>query len=143
MVPPSDQVSTPLRLYLLGAFRLERGTRTLRLSTHKADSLFAYLALHPEKHPREKLAALFWGDATDEQARHSLRSALSALRKALGDEAIRTDRETAQLNPEFALWVDDREFQQIADGRWLIADGAQAPAISHLQSAISLYRGDL
>ncbi len=110
-----------LRLFLLGAFRIERDSRTLQLPTRKVESLFAYLALHPEQHPREKLAALLWGDSTDEQARHSLRTALATLRKSLGDDVILADRETVQLNPDLPLWVDAREFQ----------------------TDIDLYRGDL
>jgi DNA-binding SARP family transcriptional activator len=110
-----------LRLFLLGAFRIERDSRTLQLPTRKVESLLAYLALHPEQHPREKLAALLWGDSTDEQARHSLRTALATLRKPLGDNVILADRETVQLNPDLPLWVDAREFQ----------------------TDIDLYRGDL
>ena len=98
--------TVPLRVYLLGAFRLERNAQTIRLPTRKDESLLAYLVLHPESHPREKLAALFWGDASDEQARTSLRTALAALRKELGDDMLIADRETVQLNPDFPIWVD-------------------------------------
>jgi len=117
------------RLCLLGAFRFEIETRPLRLPTRKDESLLAYLALFPEPHPREKLAALFWGDSTDEQARHSLRSALTTLRSKLGDDLFLADRETVQLNPDYPLWVDAREFEQ--------------SAISDLPSALDLYQGDL
>ncbi len=103
----SDRI--PLRLYLLGAFRVECGTKTIHFSTHKVESLFAFLALHPEPHPREKLAALLWGDFTDEQARHSLRTALAAIRKELGDDILIADRETVQLNADFPVWVDAKE----------------------------------
>ncbi|MCH8076347.1 MAG: alpha/beta hydrolase, partial [SAR324 cluster bacterium] len=54
-----------------------------------------------QKHSREKLATLLWGDRMDEQARHSLRQALSALRKALAGgnlDPFTTDNETATLN---------------------------------------------
>src|SRR5574341_445069 len=105
----------PIRLYLLGSFRLEREGRTTHLRTRKVESLFAYLALFSEAHTREKLAALLWGDSTDEQARHSLRTALAALRKELGDEILITDRETVQLNPDPPLWVDALEFQAQAN----------------------------
>ncbi|MBI3915159.1 MAG: tetratricopeptide repeat protein [Chloroflexi bacterium] len=97
-----------LKLYLLGAFRLERDSKRVNFSTRKIESLLAYLALFPEQHSREKLAALLWGDSTDEQARHSLRTALAAIRKALGDEILIADRESVQLNPDAAMWVDVR-----------------------------------
>ncbi len=129
------------RLYLLGAFRIEKDAHPIRFPTRKVESLFAYLALHPEEHAREKIAALFWGDSSDDQARHSLRTALATIRKELGDDAFIASRETMQLNPDFPLWVDAREFQQMANGEWQIAQASSA--ISHLQSALSHYRGDL
>ena len=82
----------PLCLFLLGAFRLERGGQTVHFHTRKVESLLAFLALHPDAHSREKLAALFWGDVGDEQARLSLRVALSTLRKELGDDLVLADR---------------------------------------------------
>ena len=71
-------------LYLLGAFRLERRDdqagdaptgdapmgrlyRLIRLPMRKVESLLAYLVLNPEKHAREKLAALLWGDVPDDR----------------------------------------------------------------------------
>jgi len=111
----TNAVPTRLHLFLLGAFRIERAAQTIHLPTRKVESLLAYLALHPEPHAREKLAALLWGDVTDEQARASLRTALGVLRKELGDDILFTDRETIQFNPEFPLWVDAREIQRIAN----------------------------
>ncbi len=103
------------RLYLLGAFRLERDGETVSLSTRKVASLLTYLVLHPQEHAREKIAALLWGDSTDEAARRSLRVALSNLRAQLGADAILSDALTVQFNPQFALWVDARELQR---GEW-------------------------
>ena len=49
----------------------------------KAEALLAFLALHPgQMHARDKLAALLWGDVSDERARHSLRQVLLTLRQA-------------------------------------------------------------
>jgi predicted ATPase/DNA-binding SARP family transcriptional activator len=132
MVPAPNETkldSVLLRLFLLGAFRLERDSRTVQLPTRKIESLLAYLVLHPEEHPREKLAALFWGDATDEQARTSLRTALTALRKELGEDILIADRETVQLNPDKPIWVDARAFEQLAT--------------EDSQSAIPLYHSNL
>ncbi len=99
------------RLYLLGGFRLERDGERIQLYSRKVESLLAYLALYPREHAREKLAALLWGDASDEQARGSLRLALNNLRKQLGANSILSDRETVQLNPAFPLWTDTRELK--------------------------------
>ncbi len=136
---PRTPRPTPLKLQLLGTFRAESEMGALTLPARKAQSLLAYLVLHPEEHSREKLASLFWGDSTDTQSRNSLRTALKVLRKRLGDNLLLADRETVQLNPEYPLWVDARE---LADTTSRIAKG-EPSVIGHLQSAIDLYRGDL
>ncbi|MBK9055763.1 MAG: tetratricopeptide repeat protein [Chloroflexi bacterium] len=114
-----DMTSYPppeFALFLFGPFHLEargEGTnRTIRLPRRKVENLLAYLAVYPEPHSREKLATLFWGDTSDEQARTSLRTALVVLRKTLTAAALLTDREQVQLNPAFSLWVDVRQFRQ-------------------------------
>ena len=80
-----------LQVTLLGGFqaRLPDG-RPVVFARKKAQALLAYLALQPDRaHPREKLAALLWGDVPGERARHSLRQALLALRRALSGAAAR------------------------------------------------------
>jgi DNA-binding SARP family transcriptional activator len=69
-------------LTLLGGFGIRRTNRgNVRLPTRKAEALLAYLACHPaEKHPRDRLTALLWGDRGDKQARHSLSQTLLSLR---------------------------------------------------------------
>ncbi|MBI5030411.1 MAG: NACHT domain-containing protein [Chloroflexi bacterium] len=127
----STRVESPerLRLFFLGTFRIECDGQAICLSTHKAESLLAYLVLHPEQHPREKLAALFWGDVPDEQARLSLRVALATLRKESNKNLLLADREMIQLNPDHPIWLDVWEFQESAK--------------DNPESAIELYRGDL
>jgi predicted ATPase/DNA-binding SARP family transcriptional activator len=104
-------MSDSLRLYWLGQFQLERNGQPLALPTRKTEALLAYLVLHPEVHPREWLATLFWGDFVDTEARQSLRTALSALRKTLGEACLLTDRETVQFNPDYPLWADALAFR--------------------------------
>jgi len=89
----------------------------------------AYLVLFPHAHPREKLASLFWGDVSDEQARLSLRVALSTIRKELDDHLLLADRETIQLNPDCPIWLDAREFQKTVQ--------------DDPEPAVELYGGDL
>jgi predicted ATPase/DNA-binding SARP family transcriptional activator len=145
---PSSAGEISLCLHLLGVFRIERDTCPIALPTRKVESLLAYVALFPQEHAREKLAALFWGDSTDEQARHSLRTALATLRNKLGEDLLLADRETVRLNPEQPVWVDALEFQRMVDLRLLITDSEASTtlppsAINTLQSAIDLYQGDL
>src|SRR5581483_10068757 len=126
---PRQHTSAPLRLSLLGSFRVENERGLIRLPTRKVESLLAYLVLYPEEHAREQLAALLWGDSPDALARNSLRTALGALRQLLDPELILADRDTVQLNRAFPLWVDVREFEKQI---------ATSPL-----TALELYRGDL
>jgi len=129
----------PNRLFLLGAFRLEVAGQPAALSTRKAATLLAYLALHRDSagHNREKLAALFWGDSLDSDARRSLRVALAGLRKALGADSFIGDREVLGLAPTCPLWVDVLAFQE--SGARFLAGGEEALAAE----CVALYRGDL
>lgn len=131
-VPPRDESSVPvIRLHLLGPFRVEGSSGPIHLSRRKSASLLAYLVLHPEPHLREELATLFWGDSSDVQARHSLRTSLGDLRRELRVDLILLDRETAQLDSSIPLWVDALEFK-----RHVSTPGA-------LELGVSLYQGDL
>src|SRR5689334_12650128 len=124
-----------LKLRLLGTFLLTVKEKPVRLPTRKVESLLAYLVLHREVHNRERIASLFWGDSPDELARRSLRTALSSLRKELGDDLINGDRETIQLHPEFPLWVD---VEQMEKGAKQVLSGDSQMAVDP-----SLYQGDL
>jgi DNA-binding SARP family transcriptional activator/predicted negative regulator of RcsB-dependent stress response len=78
-----------LQFQLLGSceFR-DRTGRPLPLTARKSRALLAFLALQAgTPQSREKLAALLWEDADAELARTSLRQALSAIRRALPEQA--------------------------------------------------------
>lgn len=124
-----------LRLCLFGTFELRRADTSITLSTRKTQALFAYIALYPEAHSREKLAALFWADSTDESARHSLSVALDQMRRHINRDLFLTDRTTVQWNPDVPLWIDVDELRN-----W-----RQAPqeSDSRLRDRIALYRGEL
>jgi len=140
-MPHSSSAVPPIsiRLYFLGPFEIEkrvsdsRGnpakTTRVQLPTRKLESLLAYLVLNPELHSHEKLAAVFWGDFGDHQARASLRNAFAVLRKYLGNDLLITTRDSAQLNKGFTLWIDAVEFKKQIDS---------AP-----QGAVELYRDEL
>src|SRR5262249_61947065 len=78
-----------LCLRLLGGFEARLvGGRVVPVPPGKAQALLAYLALPPGRaHPRDKLAALLWGNRDDEPARNSLRQAIFVIRQALGRRA--------------------------------------------------------
>jgi TolB-like protein/Flp pilus assembly protein TadD len=93
--------------------------------------LLAYLALSPDLPcPREKLMALLWSDRAEEQARASLRQALTELRHALGEPSpLRTEQDTVSLDSS-AIMVDAVEFRRLAKA-------------GKLAEAAALYRGAL
>ncbi len=123
-----------MRVGLLGEMTLEvDGTQLQLPASRRARSLLGLLALERRTHPRGQLAARFWPDVLDESARTSLRSALSALRRALGADADRyllATRDAVALAGPDEVWTDLAEFQR------LVAEG-------RLEDALELCRGDL
>src|SRR5690349_21246640 len=80
-----------------------------------ARSLLGWLATHPGRHSRAAVAAALWPDVRDDSARASLRTALSAVRDALGPAAataLVSDRHVVGLADAPAVVVDVREFER-------------------------------
>ncbi|MFN3652490.1 MAG: AfsR/SARP family transcriptional regulator [Armatimonadota bacterium] len=130
-----------VRLYLFGGLRVEVEGRTeLRFRTARTASLLAYLAYHPDKpHSREYLAELLWPESAPDSARHSLRVALSSLRKLLespGRRVFLGDRQTLYLD-RANTWVD------VAAWRSLLEWPDAATRADALAEAAALYTGPL
>ncbi len=120
-----------LSFHFLGAPRLEKNNRPLELDTRKAIALAAYLALTQTPHERDALAAFFYPDADTAHARAALRRTLSALKTALGENALDIERETLALNGN-NVRVDVLEFRALV----------QANTLDTLTRAVQLYAGD-
>jgi DNA-binding SARP family transcriptional activator len=126
-----------VRLSLLGGFeaRLDDGP-PLAFARTRAQALLAFLALNAgPPHPRDKLAALLWGGASHESARHALRQALLALRQVLppgGRGPLRVETDTIGLDGA-GVTTDVAEFERLVA---LATPDA-------LAAAADLYRGDL
>ena len=130
-----------LQIELLGGFEARLAPdAALVFGQRKAQAILAYLALAPDHTvPRARLVNLLWSERGDEQARSSLRQALTALRKALREEApdggpepLVSGRETVALTAEL-IDVDAVRFERLA----------QSGDIADLQAADALYRGEL
>src|SRR5262249_8978690 len=108
----------------------------VRLRTRKTEALLAYLASPPgQRHSRDKLAALLWGELSQAQARSRLRETLFALRRALASAdppCLEVGSETLALTAD-AVDVDAMTFARLAQ-----TDDPAAVA-----RAVELYRGDL
>ena len=89
------------RINTLGDLSLQNASaRPVKLRTRKGLLLLAFLAADPQRSwSREHLAAIFWCDRMDQQARNSLRSALSDIRSAVGEAAVLVDGGTLTINP--------------------------------------------
>ena len=87
----------------------------------KAIGLLAYLALHPESQPRERVIELLWPERASLTGRKLLRNLLWRLRQDLVDEIVVAREDWLALGT--TVWVDAREFIQTRQ--------------------LTLYRGDL
>ncbi|HEY6728363.1 MAG TPA: BTAD domain-containing putative transcriptional regulator [Polyangiaceae bacterium] len=124
-----------IEIRLFGGFQvLAAGGTELDVSARKARAVLASLALaHPRSQPRDWLATMFWGDVSaDEQAKKSLRQALTALRKALPNGVIEADRDAVSLARD-RVTIDVERFVALLDA----GDHAS------IERAVASYRGDL
>lgn len=125
-----------LEIKLLGRFVLQsQAGLELGNPSRKGQALMAVLALAGGHGvARERLATLLWSDRGDQQARSSLRQALTELRKALPDldpPLLVADRGGVCIDPD-AIEVDALTFEH------LIEEGTPGA----LAAAVELYRGD-
>jgi DNA-binding SARP family transcriptional activator len=128
-----------LELRLLGQFDIRLDAVPISLPSRHAQSLLAFLVLSEgTAHRRERLAALLWPDAEEDNARSYLRHALWRIRKvleaALPDDSqyLLSDDLTIAFNPRAAHWVDVANIEHAA------RDGATTDA---LMSDLDVYRG--
>ncbi len=89
------------------------------LQWRKNLALLVYLARSPRRtRTREHLMGLLWADKPDTAARHSLREAIRILRKALGEEGLRTEHDSVTLG-DGIVRLDAEEFaQHEQNGHW-------------------------
>lgn len=105
-----------LRLQLLGGFSASRGEGELVFPTAKSRLLLAYLASTPGRlHPRGRLCGLFWENRGEEQARGSLRNALSHIRAVAGPAVIVGNRESVSIQAD-SVATDLARLERLAAG---------------------------
>src|ERR1700745_266486 len=101
-----------LQVRLLGGVAADQDGEQLLLFP-PVRRLLAVLALRPGPQDRETVAATLWPDAAGPAARANLRTAVWALRKAVGDDALITSPTRVGLRPE-AITVDLADGQRAA-----------------------------
>jgi predicted ATPase/DNA-binding SARP family transcriptional activator len=119
-----------IEINMLGRFEIQNDGKAVQLGSRPASALLAYLALtRGTKHPREKLAGLFWPESTDQNARKNLRQALWRLRKSLGNDFLEIDGNSITFLPSRNVRLDTALVDAEED--------------SDLEAAVSSYQGEL
>ena len=109
-----------LEVRLLGTFDVKCDGKPVIISSRAAQSFLAYLAMHPTiSHRREKIAGMFWPEATEEKARAYLRHELWRIRKALSSkskaEYLIADDINIAFNTSVEYWLDVAMLIELSD----------------------------
>ncbi|MEJ2210981.1 MAG: BTAD domain-containing putative transcriptional regulator [Anaerolineae bacterium] len=118
--------------------------------TDKARALLAYLAVEADRpHRRDALAGMLWPESPQARARHSLRQALSSLRRALDDTGREAPffvvtRETVQFQPDAGSRLDVAELTglfEISRAHEHRQIDRCLPCMHRMEAVDALYRG--
>jgi len=142
-----------LTITLLGKYRIMRNEVTLsELENGKAYELLFYLLLHRDRqHPREVLADLLWGDMSPTQSRKYLRQVLWRLQSVLAGKDDHDARGILVIQPDWLGINNSAEFSldvAVLEDTFAAVNGVpghalDADAVSRVERAIDVYRGDL
>lgn len=143
--------SAPIRLCLLGGFRLLKSGRQVRVRPgSKTQVLLGHLGLHVRSGiPRDELVDRMWPSAAVELANQSLNTLVYSLHRLLGDamaghHPVLHESGIYRLNLEGGIAVDVLEFDAAVDcGDRHAGDGNGDAAIRCYGGAAQLYAGDL
>jgi predicted ATPase/DNA-binding SARP family transcriptional activator len=133
-----------LRVCLFGSPAIIHGDVPISIASQKAQALFYYLISNRQAHSREKLAALFWGETSERQAKASLRNTLYELRRDLSagnqppEEYILAESNTLCFNPGADYWLDTEEFEKLLNKE----AGDERARMDNYAKAVELYRGN-
>jgi DNA-binding SARP family transcriptional activator/predicted ATPase len=144
-----------LSLSCLGPFQVTLdGQPVTHFKSNKVRALLAYLAVEAaQPHPREVLAGLLWPDWPDRDALSNLRYTLSNLRRVIGDRTadppfLLISRDTLQFNVASDFQLDVKDFTDLTGPQDpppsapRSISGPAEPALSRLEEAVALYRGN-
>jgi predicted ATPase/DNA-binding SARP family transcriptional activator len=127
-----------LEIRLIGTFNIISDGKPVIISSRAAQSLFAYLILSAGTlHRREKLAGMFWPDATEEKARAYLRHEIWRIRKALSTKSRANYLFADDINISFSAaaehWLDVTTLKNISENA----------TAEELMNALSVFDGEL
>jgi DNA-binding SARP family transcriptional activator len=154
-----------LSVRLLGPPEVSFKGRGLLFGRKKVLALLCYLATEGRKRSRRELAELFWPNSDKRRARKDLRSALTRLRKALGEYGARGDDSSEEVRllaiDGDLLGVEPRAVEldlqtleaavslarsetsaTLPRGRSVDDAVGRRDLIAHLEAALEVYRGE-
>lgn len=109
-IAPSPSDLPSVTLSVLGGFDLrDTDGQPIESKARKSRQLLAYLAI-PAGQTRscDQLATLLWSDRQEEQARGSLRTALSGIRRAIGEDVLIIVQDTVKIRSGYLETDFDR-----------------------------------
>lgn len=136
-----------LQVRVFGKLRLQYGDEIVAaFPTRRVEELLAFLLLHPsERHSREKLIDTLWPDASLQNGRASLSTALWRLRNIFGqlglpaESYLEATRDWVRLQASDSLEIDLVSYQRRLAAADNALDGATCE--EDLRVAVSLYEG--
>lgn len=145
--PPASR--RPVKVFLLGAPRVQHGQRIRLLKPEKALWLLTFLAAQDRWVSRDEIAALLWPDSEPSKARHSLRQLLQRVQSlrwstTLEIEADRLRWRSGSDLHEFrrclraGLWEE-----ALANHRGMLLQGLHPPELEEYDSWLEMERGRL
>jgi DNA-binding SARP family transcriptional activator/tetratricopeptide (TPR) repeat protein len=135
-----------LEVALLGEQYIAGSSATNLARSSRSIALLGFLAIHAEApQPRQRLAAMFWPDSTEQQARTNLRRELHNLRVLLGDDpSLVVDQATLMWREWPTCRVDvcvfHRERQLALQA---LSAGDDQLMLERAGAAVAEYHGDL
>jgi len=136
-----------MRINLFGNLRISiAGNPVNAVNSNRMQSLIAYLILHPDAQPRERLAFLLWPSSTESQARTNLRQLLHHLKRALpaGENSLEISHFAVRWAPSADCSTDTVEFlASLANANSARAENDRMREVDCLTSAEQLYEDDL
>jgi DNA-binding SARP family transcriptional activator len=131
-----------LEFRILGALDVLDGSRVIALAARRKRAVLAILLLHPNRAvSSDRVIEALWGERPPPTALQTVRVYVSQIRKALGNDVIRTLAAgyMLELRPD---QLDAHRFERLLDeGRATIAVGDTATAAAILHEALDLWRG--
>jgi len=135
----SSEIPAGLTLHVLGPVRLENASMAFEPGARREQALLALLAAEARPMSRARLAAMFWPDADEVDARGRMRRLLHALSNHVGHDALLTDRHTVALASDVCNATDLASLRRsLAEGLYRSTEDASEERLAALEHAAHL-----